>query len=170
VTTPNQHYTILMDAGLFELEQGNLAAATEHFKLAKYGQPKSVAPLVALAFVALTDGKQDEAMSYLGDACRLDPNDPLPRLALAELEALGDNYGNAAIGIDKILAGLPNDSAAILSKLQYRDCCGETVKAAEELAAFVRRLNLHGDIAKAAADLLRCCAMAEEADAMEAQA
>ena len=51
--TPNQHYAILMDAALFEIEQGNLNAAKCHLELARYGNPKANGPLIALALAIL---------------------------------------------------------------------------------------------------------------------
>ena len=171
MSTPNQHYAILLDAALFEIEQGNLNAAKCHLELARYGNPRANGPLIALALAILKIDKDHAAAdALLAEACRMDLNDPVPRLILGELEAAKENYQNAAIGADKILSGLPNDYAAILAMLQYRDCSGETAKAAEELAAFVRRISVHGGIVKAAADLLHHCKRDDDAKALEALA
>lgn len=169
MSTPNQHYAILMDAALFEIEERNFPAARAHLELARYGNPTSPAPLIALGFVHHAEGNRESAAGQFSDACRLAPNDPLPRICLAELEAQGEGFHNAAIGADKILHGLPNDKLAILAMLQFRDCSGETKRAAAELAGFVRRTGDHG-LAKAVADLLRYCGQDKDAVAMEAMA
>ena len=166
----NQHYQILMDDGLFELDCGNVADAERIFREAAKGEPKLSGPIVGLALAALKRGDRAAAMERLADALRLEANDPLPRLLLAELEALGENYQNSAVGTAKILAGLPNDFAAQLANLQYRDCGGELPPAVAELTAFVRRTGRYGNMAKAVADLLRKVDKPAEAEAVEALA
>jgi hypothetical protein len=80
-------WELRLNLGVIEMKLGDLAAATEHFSMARELEPRSAIAAVDMGFALLQLHRLEEAERAAKDAVSLEPKNPIASLLLARVQA-----------------------------------------------------------------------------------
>src|SRR5262249_38050296 len=118
-------------------------------------QPNDVGALLALAEIATTERNWSEAADYLNRARAAAPTDPMPRIALVNLELARQDWKNAVATANQIAEQFPGNFDVIEAKGRAQIAAGDNEgatatykllyglfpKSAQAMSGYVARLK-----------------------------
>src|SRR6185503_8342073 len=93
--------------------------------------PANIEAYVALAQIALHEGRESESLTLLNSAIQAVPNDPAPRLALVAVQISRRKYDDAHATLDVVLKMFPDHPQALSLSGQLEFFTGNPERAVE---------------------------------------